>query len=82
MSSRPSLLTAAGIGAAAGLLSGLFGVGGGIVLVPGLVLFGRMEQRRAHATSLAAIVPIALAAVIGYALDDAVHWAAAALLTA
>lgn len=64
------------------MLSGLFGVGGGIVIVPGLVLLGRMEQRRAHATSLAAIVPIALAGVVGYALDDAVDWAAAGLLTA
>ena len=82
MSPRPSTLTSAGIGAAAGLLSGLFGVGGGVVLVPGLVIFGRMEQRRAHGTSLAAIVPIALAAVVGYALDDAVDWPAAGLLTA
>jgi uncharacterized membrane protein YfcA len=82
MSARPSPVAAAGIGAAAGLLSGLFGVGGGIVIVPGLVLFGRMEQRRAHATSLAAIIPIALAAVVGYALDDSVDWAAAGLLTA
>ena len=82
MSARPSFGAALGIGGAAGLLSGLFGVGGGIVLVPGLVLIGGMEQRRAHATSLAAIVPIALAAVIGYALDDSVDWAAAGLLTA
>lgn len=82
MSSRPPLAYAAAIGAAAGLLSGLFGVGGGIVIVPGLVLFGGMEQRRAHATSLAAIVPIALAAVVGYALDDSVDWVAAGLLTA
>jgi uncharacterized membrane protein YfcA len=81
MSARPTLGAAAGIGAAAGLLSGLFGVGGGIVIVPGLVLFGAMEQRRAHATSLAAIVPIALAAVVGYALDDSVDWPAAGLLT-
>ncbi|MGH2690976.1 MAG: sulfite exporter TauE/SafE family protein [Actinomycetota bacterium] len=82
MSSRPPLFPAAVIGAAAGFLSGLFGVGGGIVIVPGLVLFAGMEQRRAHATSLAAIVPIALAAVVGYALDDSVDWAAAGLLTA
>lgn len=82
MTSRPPLAFAVGIGVAAGLLSGLFGVGGGIIIVPALVLFGAMEQRRAHATSLAAIVPIALAAVVGYAVDDAVDWAAAGLLTA
>lgn len=82
MSARPSPLASTGIGAAAGLLSGLFGVGGGIIIVPGLVLFGGMDQRRAHATSLAAIVPIALAAVVGYAVDDAVDWPAAGLVTA
>lgn len=82
MSLHPSLVTSAAIGVFAGLLSGLFGVGGGIVIVPGLVLFLGLEQRRAHATSLAAIVPIALAGVLGYALDDSVDWAAAGLLTA
>lgn len=82
MRAHPSPGVAAGIGAAAGLLSGLFGVGGGIIIVPGLVLLGGMEQRRAHATSLAAIVPIALAGVVGYALDGAVDWTATALLVA
>ncbi len=64
----------------AGLLSGLFGVGGGILIVPGLVLLLGMDQRIAHGTSLAAIVPIALAGVAGYALADAVDWPAGALL--
>jgi uncharacterized protein len=71
---------AAVVGAAAGGLSGLFGVGGGILIVPGLVLIGGMGQRQAHATSLAAIVPIAVAGAIGYALEGAVDWPAAALL--
>lgn len=70
------------VGLLAGGLAGLFGVGGGILIVPGLVLISRMAQRRAHATSLAAIVPIALAGVAGYALDGAVDWPAAGLLTA
>jgi uncharacterized protein len=73
---------AAAIGAAAGGLSGLFGVGGGILIVPGLVLIRGMGQREAHATSLAAIVPIAVAGAIGYALDGAVDWPAAGLLVA
>lgn len=77
---RQELLTASVVGAVAGALSGLFGVGGGIVIVPGLVLLGRMEQRRAHATSLAAIVPIAVAGAAGYALEGAVDWPAAAVL--
>lgn len=70
------------VGLLAGGLAGLFGVGGGILIVPGLVLISRMGQRRAHATSLAAIVPIALAGVAGYALDGAVDWPAAGLLAA
>ena len=36
------------VGLAAGLLSGIFGVGGGILIVPGLVFFVKMDQRRAH----------------------------------
>jgi uncharacterized protein len=77
---RSELLVSAAVGAAAGALSGLFGVGGGILIVPGLVLIRRMDQRRAHATSLAAIIPIAVAGAAGYALDGAVDWAAAGLL--
>jgi uncharacterized membrane protein YfcA len=73
---------AAAVGVAAGALSGLFGVGGGILIVPGLVLLLGMPQRRAHATSLAAIVPIAVAGAAGYAIAGAVDWLSAALLTA
>jgi uncharacterized protein len=68
------------VGALAGALSGLFGVGGGVLIVPGLVLLLAMPQRRAHATSLAAIVPIAVAGWAGYALSGALYWGAAGLL--
>jgi len=44
------------IGLAAGVFSAFFGVGGGIVVVPLLILVAGMDQRRASATSLAAIV--------------------------
>jgi uncharacterized membrane protein YfcA len=74
------LAGAAVVGMLAGFLSGLFGVGGGILVVPGLILFMRMSQRQAHGTSLAAIVPIAVSAVAGYALERSVDWAAAALI--
>ncbi|HEV8682219.1 MAG TPA: sulfite exporter TauE/SafE family protein [Actinomycetota bacterium] len=74
------LAAAAVVGILAGVLSGLFGVGGGILIVPGLVLVMGMEQRLAHGTSLAAIVPIAVSGVAGYALERAVDWPAAALL--
>jgi uncharacterized membrane protein YfcA len=70
------------VGILAGILSGLFGVGGGILIVPGLVLVMGMEQRLAHGTSLAAIVPIAVAGVAAYALERAVDWPAAVFLAA
>jgi uncharacterized membrane protein YfcA len=51
------------IGTLAGLFSGLFGVGGGVVIVPLLVLWLGFDERVATGTSLAAIVVIASAAV-------------------
>jgi uncharacterized protein len=52
------------VGAAAGVLAGLLGVGGGILLVPFLVLAVGMTQHEAEATSLLVILPTALAASI------------------
>lgn len=68
------------LGLGAGVLSGMFGVGGGVVIVPALVLLLRYEQRRATGTSLAAIVPIASVGVISYALSGHVDWLAALIL--
>lgn len=78
---RSWVLRAVGVGVVAGIASGLFGVGGGIVLVPGLVLLAGLDQRLAHGTSLTAIVPIALAGALGYASGGEVD-GVAALLTA
>ena len=44
------------IGLAAGLLSGLFGIGGGILIVPALLLVGRMQPATATGTSLGALL--------------------------
>lgn len=71
-----------GIGLLAGLLSGLFGVGGGTVIVPLLVLFLHFDQRRAAGTSLAAIVPTAAVGVISYAASGSVAWVPALILAA
>ena len=71
-----------GIGLAAGLLSGLFGVGGGTVIVPLLVLLCGFDQRRAAGTSLAAIVPTASIGVISYAVSGTVAWVPALILAA
>ncbi|WP_415504606.1 sulfite exporter TauE/SafE family protein, partial [Actinomyces slackii] len=68
------------VGAGAGLLSGLFGVGGGIVLVPALVVVLGLDQRRAAATSLVAIMPAALVGALSYGLRGEVSLIAAALL--
>ena len=73
-------LRAAGIGVAAGIAGGLFGVGGGIIIVPGLVLWFGMDQHRAHATSIAAIAAIAAAALIPFAIGGEVDPPAAAAL--
>jgi len=68
------------IGIVAGLTGGLFGVGGGLVAVPGLVLVFKLAQHRAHATSVTSIVAIATAAALPFAFDDALDWKIAGLL--
>jgi uncharacterized membrane protein YfcA len=60
--SRRALLRLAAVGTAAGAFSGLFGVGGGTVIVPLLILWLGYGERLATGTSLAAIVLIALLA--------------------
>jgi uncharacterized membrane protein YfcA len=49
------------IGLAGGVIAGLLGVGGGVLFVPGLVIFLNLNQHQAEATSLLAIVPVAIA---------------------
>ena len=62
------------IGLTAGFFSALFGVGGGIVVVPLLMLAARFGQRSAMATSLAAIGLIAFAGTVSYALRGDVDY--------
>lgn len=69
-----------GIGLLAGFFGALFGVGGGIVIVPLLVLVCAFDQRRASATSLAAILVAAVAGTITYALHGDVKPGAAAIV--
>ena len=65
---RRTILRLLLVGAVGGLLSGMFGVGGGILMVPLLVTLIGMDHRRAAATSLVAIVPTAAAGMITYAV--------------
>ncbi|MFZ0014829.1 MAG: sulfite exporter TauE/SafE family protein, partial [Acidimicrobiia bacterium] len=60
------------IGLAAGILGGGLGVGGGIILVPLLVFVG-FERHRAHATSLAAILLIAIAGAISFGASGEIN---------
>jgi uncharacterized membrane protein YfcA len=62
------------IGVVGGVLSGLLGVGGGIVMVPLLVLWAGYAQRQAHATSLGAIIPISIAGIATYGVAGEVRW--------
>jgi uncharacterized membrane protein YfcA len=62
-SSRARVLRLAAVGTAAGAFSGLFGVGGGTVIVPLLILWFGYSEREATGTSLAAIALVALLAV-------------------
>ena len=68
------------IGLVAGFFSALFGVGGGIVVVPLLILAADFRERSAMATSLASIGLIAVAGSISYALRGDVHLGYAMLI--
>jgi uncharacterized protein len=73
---------AAGLGLLAGIFSGLLGVGGGLIMVPGMALGLRIRQHVVHATSLAAIVPTAVAGVLAFGKASAVDWKVGAGLAA
>ena len=70
------------IGAIGGLLSGAFGVGGGIIMVPLLTTIAKLDQRRAAATSLIAIIPAGVVGTITYGLSGHVDLVAAVLIAA
>jgi hypothetical protein len=70
----------AGIGIVAGFFGALFGVGGGIVIVPLLVYLCHLDQRRASATSLAAILISSVAGSVTYALHGELKPGAAAAI--
>ena len=64
---NPPLLVLVGIGALAGALSGLFGIGGGVIIVPALIYFAGFDQHLATGTSLAILLPpVGVGAAIEY----------------
>ncbi len=75
-----NLLPLVGIGVVSGLFAAMFGIGGGIVIVPLLMLVAKMPPRMAAATSLATLILTSLIGVVRYAGTDHVDWLGAALI--
>lgn len=68
------------IGVIGGILSGLFAIGGGILMIPLLAGWARMDQRRAAATSLVAIIPAAVVSSAAYLLHGEIDVIASAFV--
>lgn len=77
---RPSAISLILVGIAGGILSGIFGIGGGTIIVPALALWLSMPQKISAGTSVAAILPTAIVGATTYAIQGNVDWVAAALL--
>ena len=73
-------MTRAGIGVAASLLSGLLGVGGGTILLPGFLQVLRLPTKEAVATSLACVGILAVPGTITHAFLGGINWRFAGLL--
>lgn len=70
----------AAIGVLAGFLSGLLGIGGGVVMVPAFVQLARIEVKAAIATSLVCVGAFAIPGTITHAIGDRVDWRVAVAL--
>ena len=70
------------LGAGVGLLSGFFGIGGGFLIVPGLILATDMKLEDATSASLVAVTAFGLSAATSYAWSGLVDWNVAGLLIA
>lgn len=70
------------IGVVTGVLSGLLGVGGGMIIIPALVLWLGTTQHLAQGVSLAVIVPTALAGLVNFHRKGLVSYSMAGWLTA
>lgn len=73
-------LALVGIGTISGFFSGLFGIGGGLIIVPALVVLLKLDHKRAVATSLLAILPAVTVSMIAYAVQGSIYWGVGVLL--
>jgi uncharacterized membrane protein YfcA len=79
----PTILILLTIGSAAGILAGLFGVGGGVIIVPALILVLGFSEHKATGTSLAVLLPpIGIAAFVEYYRHQNVDIPAALIIAA
>lgn len=62
------------VGIISGLCNGLFGSGGGTILVPAMNIFLKTEQHRAHATAIAIILPLSIISSFFYVSKGLVDW--------
>lgn len=78
---NPSLFVFVAIGALAGALSGLFGIGGGVIIVPALIYLAGFDQHLATGTSLAVLLPpVGVGAALEFYRQGEVHVKAAAII--
>lgn len=78
-----NVLVLVAVGLLAGVLSGMFGIGGGVIIVPALIYLVKMKQLEATATSLAALIPpVGLLGAYEYYRTGNMHIGAALILAA
>ena len=70
------------IGTAVGFANGLFGSGGGTLLVPALQRYFKIQTHKSHATALTVILPLSVVSAFIYVRGDAVDWQAVMWITA
>ena len=70
------------IGLAAGLANGLFGAGGGTILVPAQEKFLKLDTHKAHATTLAVVLPLCIISAVVYTWGVEVNWGALVAVSA
>ena len=64
-------------GAAAGLINGFFGAGGGMILVPMLISFGKLEDKQAFSSAISIILPLCMVSIWVYSLQGSLSFSAA-----
>jgi uncharacterized protein len=80
---QPSFVLLALIGVSAGVLSGVFGIGGGVIIVPALIYLAQFSQHQAIGTSLAVLLPpVGIAAMWEYYRHGHVNVYAAMIIAA